>query len=158
MKKSIVVLSVVFGAGALALLAADPEGFHLWTGSELRSFDKKLASKMNEGKIANEPLGKFGNHSVSVIHREGSGEAELHEKQADVMIIESGDAVIIVGGTIPDSKTTAANEVRGPKVEGGERKKLTPGAIVHIPAKMPHQMLLEPGKQITYAIVKIDSE
>ncbi len=154
MKKTIIVLGVI----AVALIAANPDGFHMWTGSELRSFDKKLSSKMNEQKLANEPLGKFDHHSISVIHREGSGEAELHEKQADVMIIESGEATILVGGTIPGSKTTAANEVRGPKIEGGERKKLAAGAIVHIPAKMPHQMLLDPGKQITYAIVKIDSE
>jgi uncharacterized RmlC-like cupin family protein len=34
---------------------------------------------------------------------------------------------------------------------------LAAGDVVHIPVKMPHQMLVAPGQQITYFVVKIDA-
>lgn len=139
------------------LFAADPAGFTMWKGAELKGKSKILAGKMNEKKMGSEQLGKWGNHSAMVAHREGSGEAELHETQADVFIVQSGEATLIVGGTIPDSKTTAPNEVRGPSIQGGEQKKLGAGDVVHIPANTPHQLMVNNGKQITYAVVKIDT-
>ena len=89
-------------------------------------------------------------------HREGPGEAELHETQADIFIVQSGEATLKVGGTVVSPKTTAPNEIRGPSISGGEEKKLGAGDVVHIPAKIPHQLLLDAGKQFTYAVVKVD--
>jgi hypothetical protein len=51
----------------------------------------------------------------------------------------------IVGGKIPNSKITAAGEIRGPTIEGGAPSRLSPDDIVHIPAKTPHQVLFDPG-------------
>ena len=70
----------------------------------------------------------------------------------------SGEATLVVGGTIPGGKTTAPNEIRGPSVQGGEKKKLGPGDVVHIPSKTAHQLLVDNGKQFTYAILKIDEK
>ena len=140
------------------LIAADPAGFAIWTGKQLKGYEKSLAPKIDARKIALEPLGKFGNHTFQIAHREGSGEAELHETQADLFIVQSGEAMLVVGGTIPGSRASAPNEVRGPSIEGGEKKKLGPGDVVHIPPKVPHQLLLDSGKQFTYAIMKVDSK
>jgi mannose-6-phosphate isomerase-like protein (cupin superfamily) len=140
------------------LVAADPEGFAMWPGKQLKGYEKSLAPKIDAKKIATEALGKFGNHSFQVAHREGSGEGELHETQADLFIVQSGEATLVVGGTIPGGKTTQPNEVRGPSVQGGEKKKLGAGDVVHIPPKTPHQLLVASGKQFTYAILKIDAK
>ena len=35
------------------------------------------------------------------------------------------------------------------------RQRVAPGDSVHIPAKIPHARLIEPGKQITYSIFKV---
>ena len=146
-------------ASVASLMAADPSGFGLWKSAELNSLEKKLASKMDQKKSpASEALANYGNHSISVIHREVSGEAELHETQADLFVVQTGDATIIVGGTVVDPKTTAPHEVRGPSIKDGERKHLGPGDIMHIPPKTPHQLLLDKGKQFTYAIMKINAE
>lgn len=151
-------LFLVTIAATAALSAADPTGFGQWKGSELKSFEKKLAPKIDQHKIASQPLASYGNHTLSVIHREGSGEAELHETQADLFVVESGEATLVIGGSVVDPKTTAPNEVRGPSIKDGERKQLGPGDIVHIPAKTPHQLMVASGKQITYAIAKINAE
>ena len=90
-------------------------------------------------KIGSEQLGAWGNHTAGVAHREADGEAEVHETMADLFVVESGEATLVVGGQCRGGKTTAPNEIRGPKINGGERRKLAAGDIVHIPVKAPHQ-------------------
>jgi mannose-6-phosphate isomerase-like protein (cupin superfamily) len=149
-------IAILTAAAALPA-GSNPAGFELWKSGDLQAFEQKLSPKMNAQKVATQPLGSYGNHNFLMAHREGSGEAELHETQADVMVVESGEATLVVGGTVVDPKTTAPHEIRGPSIKGGEKKSLAAGDVVHIPVKVPHQMLVESGKQITYFVVKIDA-
>ena len=55
------------------------------------------------------------------------------------------------------AKSTGPGEIKGPSIKGGTRKNVAPGDVVHIPAKMPHQFFLEPGHEITYLAVKVNS-
>jgi mannose-6-phosphate isomerase-like protein (cupin superfamily) len=143
-------------AASAVLGAADPAGVVQWKGAELKGYEKKLAPKIDAHKVATEALGNFGNHNFMVAHREGSGQAELHEKQADLFIVQTGEGTLVVGGTVVDPKTTEPNEIRGPSIKGGVSKKLGPGDVVHIPAKTPHQLIVDEGKQITYAVMKVN--
>ena len=149
------VIALVMAAAALP--AGLPEGVGHWTSGELRGFEKILGPKINAQNVATQPLASYGNHSFLMAHRQGSGEAELHETQHDVMVVESGEATLVVGGTVVDQKTTAPHEIRGPSIRGGEQVALAAGDVVHIPIKTAHQMLVEDGKQITYFVVKIDA-
>jgi mannose-6-phosphate isomerase-like protein (cupin superfamily) len=90
-----------------------------------------------------------------IAHREGDGEAELHEREADFFVVQSGAATLIVGGEMVNGKTTAPNEVRGPSIKGGEKKALAAGDVVHIPPKVPHQLLVPAGKEFTYFVIKV---
>jgi mannose-6-phosphate isomerase-like protein (cupin superfamily) len=150
-------LVVLFVVSAVWLAAADPEGFAQWKSAELKAAAKKLAAKIDQKKFASEALGSFGNHSLQVAHREGNGEAELHETQADVFVVESGEATLVVGGTMVEPRSTAPHELRGPSIQGGISKRLEPGDVVHIAPKTPHQLMIAAGKQFTYAVVKVDS-
>ena len=152
--KTMVVAVAVLAASPLA--AAEPEGFVVWKASELKGYSRKLAPKMNAGKVAAETLASFGSHLAMVAHREGDGEAELHEGQVDVFVVQGGEATLVVGGEVEGGKTTAPGEVRGPSIKGGARQALAVGDIVHIPAKTPHQLLVAPGKEFTYFIIKVD--
>jgi hypothetical protein len=140
----------------LPLVGAEPAGYKYWSASDLKALSKTLAPKLNAHKVASANLGDFGVDHVLVVHREGSGEAELHEKEADVIMVISGEGTMLVGGTMPGSKTTTAGEVRGPSIDGGTvRQKMAPGDIMHIKPKTAHQVLLEPGQQITYFTLKV---
>jgi len=134
----------------------DPAGFELWTPTQLTALQSKLASNVNAQKFANQSLGTFDNHSFMLAHREGTGAAELHETQHDVFFVQSGQATLVVGGTLMEPKTVAPHEIRGPSINGGEQKELGPGDVVHIPAGIPHQLLVDAGRQFTYFVVKID--
>ncbi len=149
-------IAILTAAAALPA-GSGPAGFELWKSGDLQAFEQKLSPKISAQKIATQPLGSYGNHTVLIAHREGSGEAELHETQNDVMVVESGEATLVVGGTVVDPRTTAPHEIRGPSIKGGEKKSLAAGDVVHIPVKVPHQMLVDSGKQITYFVVKIEA-
>jgi len=145
-------------ATLVPLRAADPPGVVHLSNDTLKAFQKSLAPKIDAHKVATERLGNFGNHSLMVVHREGDGEAEVHETQADIFIIQTGEATVAVGGSVLEGKTTAPGEIRGRAIQGGERKNLSAGDMVHIPANVPHQVLVAKGKHLTYVIVKIDSK
>jgi uncharacterized RmlC-like cupin family protein len=140
------------------LYAADPAGFMHWNSAALKAFEKSLAPKINAQKVATEKLGDFGNHSALMVHRQGDGEVELHENQADVMVVQSGEARLVVGGVIIDGRTTAPGEIRGRAIEGGGERKLAAGDMVQVAAKVPHQVLVAQGQQITYVVIKVDSK
>lgn len=139
----------------LPVFAADPPGFALWSAAELKSIDKKLSQKVDSQKFASQQLEKFGNHYTMLAHREGDGSAELHETEADIFVVQSGTATLIVGGEMVGAKTTAANEVRGTSIKGGVEHKLSAGDIVHIPVKTPHQVKLRGGKSFSYFVIKV---
>src|ERR1700681_3167098 len=126
---------VVLLASATILRAADPECFGLWKGAAVKNSEKELASKIDDQKFAWLALGTYQNHLMGISHREGDGSAELHETQVDILIVESGEATLVVGGTMVAPKTVKPHEVRGTSIEGGEIKQLSPGDVVHIPAK-----------------------
>jgi len=138
--------------------AADPEGFGLWKGGVVQNSGKDLAGKIDEQKFAWQPLATYDNHLMGISHREGDGMAELHETQADIMVVESGAATLVVGGTMVAPKTVKPHEVRATSIEGGEIKQLAAGDVVHIPAKVPHQLKIAPGTEFTYLVIKVDAK
>jgi mannose-6-phosphate isomerase-like protein (cupin superfamily) len=146
---------VLMAAGASC--ASEPAGFHLWKSGDLASLEKHLASKLDAGKLAAQTLAGYGNHSCMLAHREGDGEAELHATQNDIFFVQSGEATLVVGGTLFKPRNTAPHEWRGTGIQGGEKRPLAVGDVVHIPFQTPHQMLVAPGHQITYFVVKINA-
>jgi mannose-6-phosphate isomerase-like protein (cupin superfamily) len=142
----------------IPIFAAGPSGVTVWKASDLKAKEKELAGKMSDKKVASETLENYGNHLTMLAHREGDGEVEVHDKMADVFVVESGEATLIVGGTVVGGHNTAPGETRGTSITGGEKKMLGAGDAVHIPAKVPHQMLVANGKKITYFVVKVEEK
>jgi mannose-6-phosphate isomerase-like protein (cupin superfamily) len=114
---------------------------------------KQAAGQSGTG-AASVVLEKYPGHFTMLAFRERSGGAELHKEYADIDVILDGACTLIVGGTIPDAKTTGPGEVRGASIQGGESRTLHKGDIVHIPANTPHQMQLPPGGTLTYFVIK----
>lgn len=144
-------------AAAAVALAALPVGYVHWSTRQIDERAAGLPAKMGKVKVATASLGHWGNHSMSLVMREASGQAEFHETQSDILIIRNGDASIIVGGTIPNGRRTAPHEIRGATIAGGEKQALHAGDVVQIPPRTPHQFILEPGQKIEYFAVKVDA-
>ena len=141
-------------AAGVALPAGGPS-VTLWTAASMKQWPQKLASKFSAQGVATDALGTFGNYRFMAIVRKASGQAEFHENDADIMIVQSGDATLITGGTVINPKTTEPHEIRGSGIQGGREMRLVPGDVVTVPAKTPHQVKLAPGTEFVYMTVKV---
>ena len=99
-------------------------GVHVWRSTDIAAKGAVLAKKLDAQKVASETIATEGNRTFMIAHREGSGVAEWHETEADVMFISAGQITMVYGGTIVDAKTTAPGEMRGPSIRGGTEAKL----------------------------------
>jgi mannose-6-phosphate isomerase-like protein (cupin superfamily) len=133
------------------------EGFDHWTTASLKSLSEPLAATAasDPHHVATKQLSSYKNEYFLLAHREADGQAEWHETEADVFFVQSGSATLVVGGTLNGAQTTAPHEQRGGTIEGGTRHKISAGDIVHIPPRVPHQVLLDGTKDFTYFVVKV---
>jgi mannose-6-phosphate isomerase-like protein (cupin superfamily) len=136
---------------------AAPDGFKLWSPASLAPIVQSLGTKAatDSHHASTERLADFDHEYFLLAHREGDGQAEWHETEVDVFLVQSGSATLIVGGTMPDAQTISPHEKRGNSIQGGTRQKLSAGDIVRIPARTPHQLLLDGAHDFTYFVVKV---
>jgi mannose-6-phosphate isomerase-like protein (cupin superfamily) len=134
-----------------------PEGFQLWTTGSLTQVEQELITEAgkNPHHIGTRRLIDFPNDLFMLSRREADGIPEWHENQADIFFVRSGSATLLVGGNMVGGEMTEPHEKRNGTIEGGVRRKLSPGDIVRIPPKMPHQILLEGSKGFTYFVIKV---
>jgi quercetin dioxygenase-like cupin family protein len=140
------------------LFATGPSGFVVWKAADLKNYEKTLHAKLNQNHSANERLPDYEGVAVYVVHRDGTGLAEAHEKVAHMIYVISGEATIVVGGTMVDEKPIAPEHMSGAAVNGGETKKVAAGDVLHIPAKAPHWFKVASGAQITYLMMNLESK
>ena len=147
--KNLVLLAI---ACLIPLQAADPTQPKFWSASQQKDFDQTALSKLSpERHLGTERM----LDSAFVAYRNGNGEAEIHVKQADLLLIRSGAGTVLVGGNIVDGKPTGPDEIRGKSIEGGTKYPIAAGDILYVPANMVHQFQVEPGKSFTAMVIKI---
>ena len=150
----------IVGVCAVALLAvpasaADPPGFALWKASDLKGHDAVLATRVGDDHSSRETLADYKSHRFRMLYRDADGNPEQHDAIIDIVLVQSGEGTLVLGGTMVGGRTTGPGELVGTRLDGGERHMLGAGDIVHIPAGMPHSFLVPGGKHITYVLLKI---
>jgi mannose-6-phosphate isomerase-like protein (cupin superfamily) len=138
-----------------AAFSADAPAVQHWSAASMKAWRAHLMPKVNAQHVATERVGDFGKYFFLSAFRTASGQAELHENDADIFFIQSGEGTLITGGTVIDPQNTQPHEVRGSGIKGGKEIKVGAGDVVTIPPKIPHLMKLDPGKEILYMAVKI---
>ena len=139
---------------ASASVFAAASGVDVYSPEELHSkADKLLAA----GKpFASEQLKKYGTTHYSMLAvREQTGSSEVHEKESDIFLIVSGNASLLSGGKLVSPHTEKPGEMRGTSIEGGSTDKVTAGSVIHIPAGVPHQLIIPKGSQFSYFVFKV---
>ena len=128
-----------------------------WTTAQLLERAKHLQELAAKGDgSASETLEKYPHHYTMLAFRQKNGGGELHQNFADVFFILDGHATVVTGGSVVDQKDTGPGEVRGASVQGGGHQEVKAGDVIHIPAGMPHQMLVAEGQTVTYFVVKVE--
>ena len=135
--------------------AADPPGFALWRASDLKARDAALSTHIGEDHSSRETLADYKSHRFRMLYRDADGNPEQHDAIIDIVMVQSGEGTLVIGGTMLGRRTTGPGESVGTRLDGGDRHALGPGDIVHIPAGIPHSFLVPGGKHITYVLLKI---
>jgi mannose-6-phosphate isomerase-like protein (cupin superfamily) len=125
----------------------------IYPPSELQSMTEKLAHKGTP--FSSQSLKNYGNHYTMLAHREATGSSEVHEKESDVFVITAGSATLVSGGQLVNSKTEKPGELRGTSITGGQKQAVQQGSVIHIPAGVPHQLIVGKGQPVTYFVVKV---
>ncbi|HVR43974.1 MAG TPA: cupin domain-containing protein [Thermoanaerobaculia bacterium] len=137
---------------AVAVGAAEIPGFLRLRGADLSA--RFEAMPLGQENFAVSLAGDFGSDLVVLVRRMGAGEAEWHEKHADVFFVRQGKGTLVIGGTLVDARETGPGERRADGIAGGERVPLEEGDFVRIPAGISHQVIPAEGP-FDYVVLKI---
>jgi len=135
------------GAAALAAaLAGAPPPVSYWQREDV---DAAFA----RGAVL---LGEEGgrNYMVHASHRDGPGMAEVHARDTDIIHVLAGEATFVTGGVVQDGRATAADEVRGSAITGGEIRRIAKGDVLIVPNGTPHWFKDVRGP-LDYYVVKV---
>jgi mannose-6-phosphate isomerase-like protein (cupin superfamily) len=141
-------------ASAVFAQTADTD-FHSQADLAARSQQLIARAQKNAKGSGNSSLVKNPNEDVQFSVKTKSGIAEMHAHMNDLIIVTDGEATIVTGGTIPDSTLESEGETRGVTIVGGHEQKVAKGDVLYIAPKTPHQIIVAPGKTVTFLNVKV---
>ena len=96
-----------------------------------------------------------GAYKIDAGRREAPGEVEYHAGTVDVMHVVEGSATVVTGGEMHDVREVSPGEIRAGSLAGGMRHRLSPGDVLAIPSKVPHQFV-EVSDPFLYFVVKVE--
>lgn len=136
--------------------AAGKTAVDVWSPADLLEKAEVLRCTAMKGTgTAGESLRKYPRHATAMIYRSSDGGAELHEEFADLLVVLEGAATLVTGGTMIGNLQVDDGEFRGLAIEDGTCQELRSGDVAHVPAGVPHQILVAAGRSISCFVVKI---
>jgi mannose-6-phosphate isomerase-like protein (cupin superfamily) len=123
-----------------------------------RDIQSELASLVQATKTAGSSgavLGNYPSHSIRLSVRTASGGAEAHAHYDDIFVVTQGNATLITGGTIENAQIDSDGETKGRDIRNGRSRTIGKDDIVHIPAGIPHQLIIAPGTVFSSIVVKV---
>ena len=96
-------------------------------------------------------------YSIICYNRSAAGGAEVHAGFAHIWYIVDGDATLVTGGTVLESRVDSPGEIRGSGIQGGETHHLGKGDVIAIPAGTPH-WYKEVVKPVAYYSVNVEKK
>jgi mannose-6-phosphate isomerase-like protein (cupin superfamily) len=163
-------LAVAQGASAQATVGSvtvepRPEEYILWDAAAVAAKQAELRQRLvsgggiwGTGFAFDRVLEAAGHrpHSISIVVREGYTQPEIHELKWDLYVVLEGAGTVLVGG----ARTNWINDGRPadqqrPGLAGAQAFPVVKGDVVHVPARVWHQLVLDEGQSMTYMLVNI---
>ncbi len=160
---AIVLLAVVVSSlaasgqapSAPVALAQSPAA-EITTRSQLLEKEKELKEKaLAKNGAASVKLSDYGNHFTMLSYRSKSGGAEVHTRFADFFYVVEGSATLETGGALVNPNNANPEEPRGDAIKGGSAAPLRAGDFAHIPAGVPHRLIIPDGTDFCYFVIKV---
>jgi len=119
---------------------------------------QELEQKASQNGSASVKLNEYPNHFTMVALRKKSGGAEIHKNYSDFFFVVRGKATLLTGGTVVDERTASPGEINGSAIHDGTSTALEKGDVVHIPANVPHQLVLPAHGEFVYFVIKVKEQ
>jgi glc operon protein GlcG len=110
----------------------------------------QVSTSFSNGAVLLDDMNR--NYMVHTSKREKPGQAEIHTLDTDIIYVIQGSATLVTGGTAVEAKTTAPNELRGVRIDGGDTRQLTKGDVIVVPNNTPHWFKDVTGTLLYYTI------
>lgn len=148
---------LVAGTLVTAAMAQESSGVNRRSADALAAEAKKQmeTARTSASGAASTKLETYPSSYTMLAVRVKSGGAEIHANWDDYLFVLDGSGTVMTGGTVVDAKAGDDGETRGTRVEGGAPTLMHKGDVIHISAKVPHQVVLAPGETVTYYVVKV---
>lgn len=127
----------------------------VFSGKDVTSQLAALAQKAKASGSSGSTLGDYNSHAIKLSVRTASGGAEVHAHFDDVFFVTQGRATLITGGTVVNPTTDDQGETKGTRIQNGKSQVIVRGDVVHIPAGVPHQLILVPGSVYSSIVIKV---
>ncbi|HET7459028.1 MAG TPA: lipocalin-like domain-containing protein [Gemmatimonadaceae bacterium] len=99
-----------------------------------------------------------GRYKYLAATRRETGDAELHERWADVAFVRRGTAVLRTGPSLEDARQVEPSEWKGRTIAGARDRVVAPGDLVVIPAGIAHQWRPRAGEPFSYLTLKVAAD
>lgn len=143
----------------LATFAAAQTAPTVTTQSDLSGHIDQLRAQAQSGDgSASIKLDTHPHDFTMLALRLKTGGGEVHERWADYFYVVRGQARLRTGGKLAGSHPVSDGELRGSAVEGGQETNLNTGDFVHIPAGVPHQLLIGNDDEFVYYVIKVEEK
>ncbi len=142
-----------------------PAEYIHWDAEAFAEFQNELEGQLRDGPgifgtqfvyLNALPRDDDRHHNVQIIHRSGYTQPEIHANKWDIYVILDGSGTALLGGErvnwIDDGRP---QEEQRPQLRGAREFQVTEGDMVHVPARVWHQVLTDPGESITYALINV---
>jgi len=111
-----------------------------------------------QGALPFVAIGGIGEFTFQIARRDSKAGAEVHKNWTYVFAAQAGEATIAYGGEVENQrvrdKSVDDGEIRGSGLIGAKIKKVVAGEVILIPAGLPYQIIIEPGKTFNFFVVK----
>jgi mannose-6-phosphate isomerase-like protein (cupin superfamily) len=144
---------LIFLCWCTCLAGAGEPQVQSWSGSEAVETATALFNQIREKNTnaSSRALGNWGGYTAAIAVRSADGVVEVHRDLADIFIVIEGEATLMTGGELINATGVNSAEVRATALDGAQKRIIRIGDVVHIPAGIPHQLLVK-GRFAYYAI------
>jgi mannose-6-phosphate isomerase-like protein (cupin superfamily) len=148
-------LTLILTAFSIPSTAQTPGKAEVFSSVQIHGQLAHLAQQAKTSGSSGSTLGDYGTHALRLSERTASGGAEIHAHFDDVMLVMEGTAQLITGGEVIDAHNGTNGETTGSGIRNGTVQSIVTGDLVHIPAGMPHQLIITPGTTYSALVIKV---
>jgi mannose-6-phosphate isomerase-like protein (cupin superfamily) len=141
-----------------------PEEYLHWDAAAFAAKKAELQERLREGDgifgtqfVYDRVLeaAEYRPHNISIVYREGYTQPEIHEEKWDLYVVVDGSGTLLVGGMRTNWVDGLPQDEQRPVLTGAQEFHVTKGDVVHVPARVWHQLVLPEGQAMTYMLINV---